>query len=153
MNSILSNWQCLRSYKTHKYPGELSLSPFTRCFVQSRTKFSKCIYWNREVENFIWIGKTAHCALESLVCTSVTACGIRGGRNGVWIGFSQGSSRFLLPQISFHHFSILISFHPFLWWCVRRGRSEFCYSQILNKGASSYLIPRSGPVYELRTLF
>ena len=35
---------------------------------------------------------------------------IRGGRNGVWVGFSRGFSRFPLPQVSFHHFSS-ISFH------------------------------------------
>ena len=47
--------------------------------------------------------------LGSRVCVSVTPCGFRGGRNGVWVGFSQGFSRFPLPQISFHHFSTLIS--------------------------------------------
>ena len=36
--------------------------------------------------------------------------GFCGGQNGVWVGFSQGFSHFLLPQISFHHFSTLISF-------------------------------------------
>ena len=61
----------------------------------------------------------------SRVLVSVTPSGFRGGRNGVWVGFSQGFSRFPLPQISFHHFSTpisFISFHPPLWWCVRRGR-------------------------------
>ena len=50
--------------------------------------------------------------LGSRVRVSVPPCGFRGGRNGVWVGFSRGFSRFPLPQISFHHFSR----------CVRRGR-------------------------------
>ena len=41
--------------------------------------------------------------------SSVSPCGFRGGRNEVWVGFSRGFSRFPLPQISFHHFSTLIS--------------------------------------------
>ena len=63
--------------------------------------------------------------LGSRVRVSVPPCGFRGGRNGVWVGFSRGFSRFPLPQISFHHFSTHISsvsFHPPLWWCVRCGR-------------------------------
>ena len=44
--------------------------------------------------------------MGSRVRVSVTPRGFRGGRKGVWVGFS----RFLLPQITFHHFSILISF-------------------------------------------
>ena len=64
--------------------------------------------------------------LGSRVRVSVPPCGFRRGRNGVCVSFSRGFSRFPLPQISFHHFSILISsifvsFHPPLWWCVRRG--------------------------------
>ena len=47
--------------------------------------------------------------LGSRVRVSVPLCGFRGGRNGVWVGFSWGFSRFPLPQISFHHFSTLIS--------------------------------------------
>ena len=49
--------------------------------------------------------------LGSRVRVSVTPCGFRGGRNGVWVGFSRGFSRFPLPQISFH-FSPHSS-HPF----------------------------------------
>ena len=52
--------------------------------------------------------------LGSRVRVSVPSCGFRGGRNGVWVGFSRGFSRFPLLQISFHHFSTLlssISFH------------------------------------------
>ena len=41
--------------------------------------------------------------LGSRVRISVPPCGFRGGRNGVWVGFSRGFSRFPLPQISFHH--------------------------------------------------
>ena len=47
--------------------------------------------------------------LGSRVRVSVTPCGFRGGRKGVWVGLSRGFSRFPLPQISFHHFSTLIS--------------------------------------------
>ena len=47
--------------------------------------------------------------LGSRVRVSVTPCGFRGGRNGVWVGFLWGFSCFPLPQISFHHFSTLIS--------------------------------------------
>ena len=47
--------------------------------------------------------------LGSRVRVSVPPCGFRGGRNGVWVVFSRGFSRFPLPQISLHHFSTLIS--------------------------------------------
>ena len=47
--------------------------------------------------------------LGSRVRVSFLPCGFRGGRNGVWVGFSGGFSRFSLPWISFHHFSTLIS--------------------------------------------
>ena len=85
--------------------------------------------------------------LGSRVCVSVTSCGFRGGRDGVWVGFSWGFSRFPLPQISFHHFSTLISsisFH-FISPCDGAsgvvGRHPF-YSRTYNIGASSHLIPR-----------
>ena len=43
----------------------------------------------------------------------------RDGGNGVWLGFSQCFSHFPLAQISFQHFSTLISFiSSSLWWCV-----------------------------------
>ena len=47
--------------------------------------------------------------LWSRVRVSVTPSGFRGGRNGVWVGFSRGFSRFPLSQMAFHHFSTLIS--------------------------------------------
>ena len=40
--------------------------------------------------------------LGSRVRISVSPSGFRGGRNGVWVGFSRGFSRFPLPQISPH---------------------------------------------------
>ena len=52
-------------------------------------------------------------SLGSRVRVSVPPCGFCGGRNEVWVGFSRGFSRFPLPQISFHHFSTLISFISF----------------------------------------
>ena len=51
--------------------------------------------------------------LWSRVRLSVTPCGFHGGRNGVWVGFFRGLARFPLPEISFHHFSTLISFISF----------------------------------------
>ena len=49
--------------------------------------------------------------LESRVRVSVTPCGFRGGRNGIWVGFSRGFSRF-----PYHKFNSTISphsSHPF----------------------------------------
>ena len=85
--------------------------------------------------------------LGSRVRVSVTPCGFRGGRKEVWVGFSRGFSRFPLPQISFHHFSTLIS--PISFHFIRPcdgvtgvvGRHP-CYSLTYNIGASSHLIPR-----------
>ena len=51
--------------------------------------------------------------LGSRVRVSVTPCGFRGGRNGVWVRFSRGFFCFPLLQTSFHHFSTLISSIPF----------------------------------------
>ena len=78
-------------------------------------------------------------ALGSRVRVSVTPCGFRGGRNGVWVGFSWGFSRFPLPEISFHHFSTLISSISFHFIRPCDGASGVidrhpCYSQIFNKG-------------------
>ena len=81
------------------------------------------------------------------VRVSVPPCGFHGGRNEVWVGFSQGFSHFPLPQISFHHFSTLISsisFH-FIRPCdgaTGMGGWHPCYSLTYNIGASSHLIPR-----------
>ena len=85
--------------------------------------------------------------LGSRVRVSVTPCGFRGGRNGVWVGFSRGFSSFPVPQISFHHFSTLISsisfhfIHPCDGASGMVGRNP-CYSRTYNIGASSHLIPR-----------
>ena len=74
-------------------------------------------------------------------------CGFRGGRNGVWVGFSRGFSRFPLPQILFHLFSTLISSISFHFIRPCDGASDVvgrhpCYSRTYNMGASSHLIPR-----------
>ena len=53
------------------------------------------------------------------------------------VGFSQGFSRFPLLQISFHHFSTLISSISFHFICPCDGASR-----TYNIGASSHLIPR-----------
>ena len=81
------------------------------------------------------------------VRVSVPPCGFRGGRNGVWVGFSWGFSRFPLPQISFHHFSTLISSISFHFISPCDGASGVvgrhpCYSRTYNIGASTHLIPR-----------
>ena len=64
----------------------------------------------------------------------------------VWVGFSRGFSRFPLPQISFHHFSTLISSISFHFISPYDGASGVvsrhpCYSRTYI-GASSHLIPR-----------
>ena len=85
--------------------------------------------------------------LGSQVRVSVTPCGFRGGRNGIWVGFSQGFSHFPLPAISFLHFSTLISYISFHFISPCGGASgvvgrHHCYSRTYNIGASSHLIPR-----------
>ena len=85
--------------------------------------------------------------LGSRVRVSVTPCGFRGGRNEVWVGFSWGFSHFLLPQISFHHFSTLISSISFHFIRPCDGATDVvgrhpCYSRTYNMGPSSHLIPR-----------
>ena len=103
--------------------------------------------------NFILRGLVAQAVRHSpptagsRVRVSLTPCGFRGGRNGVWVGFSRGFSRFLLPQISFHHFSTLISSISFHFISPCDGASGVfgrppCYSRTYNLGASSHLIPR-----------
>ena len=93
--------------------------------------------------------------LGSRVRDSVPPCGFRGGRNGVWLGFSGGFSRFPLPQISFHHFSTLISsisFH-FISPCDGAtglvGRHPW-YLRTYNLGASSHPSTRPCFGHELR---
>ena len=78
-------------------------------------------------------------SLGSRVRLSVTPCGFRGGRNGVWVSFSRGFSRFPLPQISFHHFSTLISSISFHFIRPCDGASGVvgrhpCYSRTYNMG-------------------
>ena len=85
--------------------------------------------------------------LGSRVRVSVPPCGFCGGRNGFWVGFSRGFSRFPLPQISFHHYSTLISSISFHFIRPCDGVSGVvgrhpCYSRTYNLGASSHLIPR-----------
>ena len=89
----------------------------------------------------------------SRVRVSVPPCGFRGGRNGVWVGYSRDFSRFPLPQISFHHFSTLISSISFHFISPCDGASGVvgrhpCYSQTYNLGASSHLIPRPNLVLD-----
>ena len=89
------------------------------------------------------------------VLASVTQCGFRDGWNSVWLGFLRDFSRFPLTQISFHYFSILVSFISFhfirpcdVWGVVCRHP---CNSLTMNKGASSHHIPRPGPVVDMNS--
>ena len=71
---------------------------------------------------------------RSRVRVPVYLCGLICGRNGVWVGFSRNFSRFLLPQISFHHFSTLNSFVSFHFIRLCDGASGVvsrhpCYSR------------------------
>ena len=91
--------------------------------------------------------------LGSRVRGSVTPCGFRGGRNGVQVGFSRGFSRFPLLQISFHHFSTLISSISFHFISPCDGASgvvgrHLCYSLTYTLSASSHLIPRPNLVLD-----
>ena len=93
--------------------------------------------------------------LGSRVRVSVPPCGFRGGRNGVWVGFSRGFSHFSLPQTSFHHFSTLISSISFRFICPCDGATGVvgrhpCYSRTYNIGASSHLILRPDLVLDTR---
>ena len=62
-------------------------------------------------------------SLGSRVRVSVTPCGFCGGRNEFWVGFSRDFFSFLLPQISFHHFTMLVSFISFHIICPCDGAS------------------------------
>ena len=82
---------------------------------------------------------TGHCSQHFCKITSLNAY------NGVWVGFSRGSSRFPLPQISFHHFSTLISSISFHFISPCDGATGVvgrhpCFSRTYNIGASSHLI-------------
>ena len=89
--------------------------------------------------------------LGSRVRVSITPCGFRSGRKRVRVGFSRGFSRLLLPQISFHHFFTLISFHPPQWWYVRHP----CYSQIFKYRGfiPSHPLTRPCVGHELKTYY
>ena len=91
--------------------------------------------------------------LGSRVRVLVPPRGFRGGRNGVWVGFSRGFSRFPLPQISFDHFSTLISSISFHVIRPCDGASGVvgrhpCYSRIYN--ISSHPSTRPCVGHELR---
>ena len=91
--------------------------------------------------------------LGSRVRVSVPPRGFHGGRNGVWVGFPRGFSRFPLPQFSFHHFSTFISSISFHFNSLCDGASGVvgrhpCYSRTYNIGASSHLTPRPNLVLD-----
>ena len=93
--------------------------------------------------------------LGSQVCIFVSPCGFCGGRNEVWVGFSQGFSHF--PCHKFHstisplssHSLSFISYTPVM---VHQGSGmvgwHSCYSQTFNIGVSLHLIPWPGSVLD-----
>ena len=85
--------------------------------------------------------------LGSRVRVSATSCKFRGEWNGVWVGSFRSFSHFPQQQISFHHFSTLISSISFHFISPCDGASGVvsrhrCYSRTYNIGASSHIIPR-----------
>ena len=89
--------------------------------------------------------------LGSRVRVSVSTCGFNGGRNEIGTFFS--GFRFPL-QLSFHHFSTLISsvsFHSINLCNDVTGVVDRhpCYSQTFIIGASSLLIPEPGPMWDM----
>ena len=145
----LQRWSYARHHFAYlKWEGELNM------FMSFFNVFSK-----NKVHNFMYVPSwhkrlgARLPPLGSRVHVSVTPCGFHGGRNGVWVGFSRGFSRFPLSQISFHHFSILISSISFHFISPCDGASGMvgrhpCYSRTYNLGASSHLIPRSDLVLD-----
>ena len=91
--------------------------------------------------------------LGSRVRVSVTPCGFRDGRNGVWVGFSR-----VTPLFPYHKFHSTISPHSSISFNFIRpcdgasgvvGRHP-CYSRTYNFGASSHLIPRGVTAHRVR---
>ena len=114
------------------------------------------IYQLRSIVTFIFyalyiIKELVGGLVAQAVRRSPPTAGVPSSRLGpsmwVCVGFSRGFSRFPLPQISFHHFSTLISSISFHIIRPCDGASGVvgrhpCYSQTYNIGASSHLIPR-----------
>ena len=89
--------------------------------------------------------------MAQAVRRSPPTAGVLSSRLGhsMWVSWwtKRGISRFPLPQISFHHFSILISSTSFHFISPFDGASGVvgrhpCHSLTYNIGASSHLIPR-----------
>ena len=88
--------------------------PSLLCFESSAIASCTRPYTGAWKSNLVTAGIDAQLLpLGSRVSLFITPCRIRGGRNGVWIGFSRVFSSFPLPQISSHNFSTLIPFHFF----------------------------------------
>ena len=131
-----------------------------KCFTSKRNAHGT--FWHFFIEYYSTIGAASWRKrldarlppLGSRVRVSVPPCGFRGGRNGVWVGFSRGFFLFPLPQISLHHFSTLISSISFHFISPCDGASGVvgghpCYSRTYNIGASSHLIPRPDLVLDM----
>ena len=99
----------------------------------------------------LYVAQAVRCCplpLEPRVRVSVTPYGLRG-RNRVCVGFLGVSLVF--PYHKFHSTIFPHSSHSFCFIRPCDGASGViwrhpCYSQTLNKGASSHLIPRPGSV-------
>ena len=105
-------------------------------------------------ENMKWHGGLVEQAVSRLpsgVRISFTPFRFRGGRNGIWVGFSRDSPVFhfykfhsTISPHSAHQFrSISFSSEPVV---VLQTWSSGTYSQTFNVGASSRLVPWPGPV-------
>ena len=109
----------------------LSFTYYTLVYLLEQRPVSKTAPWRKRLDARLP-------PLGSRVSVSVTPCGFRGRRNRIREVFSQGFSRFHVPQISFHHFSSLLSFISFHPLPSRDGVTDVvgrypCYSQTINK--------------------
>ena len=112
------------------------------------------ILWKLQEIMCLWIGGLVAQAVRRSPPTAGVPSSCLG--HSMWVSwwtkrglgrFSWGFSRFPLLQISFHHFSTLISSISFHFISPCDGASGVigrhpCYSRTYNIGASSHLIPR-----------
>ena len=93
------------------------------CFKKKKIIFSKIFYrrlrWLKRLDSRLL-------TMGTRVRVSVTPCGFRSWRNGVWVGFFGvylvfpcHKYRSIISPHSSHSFRF-IPFHPPLWWCFRR---------------------------------
>ena len=99
---ITHKWHVCEYMFLHK---KMILSAWTiiPIILSMRSCYTLYIYKSRH-GSMVQMSDTCLPPLGSRVCILVTLFGFCGGWNVVWIGFSRGFSRYLLPQISFHHY-------------------------------------------------